>query len=268
VVSSLRISARGTLVSFDDPYFTNVYIIFADEFVFVLDTFLGDDPMQIIRNIISNAGCSEMPLVIFNSHADYDHYWGNGAFKKSIVTGHERCRARIISESAESLLKYAEHKRGHVEIVPPNLVFQKSLKFIDEEISFFYTPGHTIDSSSCFDERDGVLFVGDNVESPIPYLNHPNFEQYKRTLEAYLELDWKTIITGHDPSMEDANLIRQNIGYLRRFKDWNFDLSSMGKAMAHRHIEHNLVVLRDALMASPNRHEFQKHLEDVKQFTS
>jgi cyclase len=267
-VSSSKLGTRGILVSFDDPYFTNVYIIFADEHVFVLDTFLGNGSMQIVENLICNAGYSGMPIVIFNSHADYDHYWGNGAFKKPSIVGHELCRARIISEGAESLLKYADHKRGNVKLVPPNLTFQKSLKFEDEGISFFYTPGHTLDSSSCFDERDGVLFVGDNVESPIPYMNHPNFEQYIRTLEAYLELDWKTVIAGHDPPMENSNLIRQNIDYLRSFKDWCLDLNSMDKAMAHRHIEHNLVALKDALMSSQNRHEFQKHLEDVKQFNS
>ena len=268
IMSSAKFGTRGMLVSFDDPYHTNVYIIFGDEHVFVLDTFLGNDSMKIVHQVIADEGCRGMPIIVFNSHADYDHYWGNGAFKGEMIVGHEHCKERILSEGQASLVKYADHQRGEVELIPPTRTFQEALSFDAENVKFFHTPGHTLDSSSCLDERDGVLFVGDNVESPIPYLNHVNFDQYIRTLESYLELDWKCIIAGHDPLLQKPDLVKQNIDYLRRFRDWSFDIDSFSVNELHRHVEHNLKTIRDELMKSEHKHAAMKHFEELEKYIS
>lgn len=265
-MSSTRIGTRGMLVSFEDPYYTNVYIIFGNEKVFVLDTFLGNDPMKTVHQLIADEGCAGMSIIVFNSHADYDHYWGNGAFKDAAIVGHEYCLERVFSEGKASLAKYADHKKGKVEIIRPNLTFQESMRFDDDNIVFFHTPGHSLDSSSCFDERDRVLFVGDNVESPIPYMNHVNFGQYIRSLESYLEIDWKYMVAGHDPLMDKPDLLRQNIDYLQRFRDWNLDIESFSVAELHRHVEHNLKTIKDELMQSEHKKSLVKHLEDLKKF--
>ena len=131
---------------------------------------------------------------------------------------------------------------------------------------FFHTPGHTLDSSSCLDERDRVLFVGDNVESPIPYLNNVNFDQYIRTLKSYLELDWKYIIAGHDPLLETPDLIKQNIDYLRKFRDWSLDINSFSVTKLHRHVEYNLKTIKDELMKSEHKQAAMKHFEELEKF--
>jgi len=262
-MSSHRTGTRGVLVPFDDPYYTNVYIIFGEEHVFVLDTFLGNESMNIIHQLIEDEGCAGVPIVVFNSHADYDHYWGNGAFKNASIIGHQLCYQRIISEGEASLVKYADHQRGKIDLLPPTHRFQEILKFEDEEVTFFHTPGHTLDSSSCFDERDGVLFVGDNVESPIPYLNHANFDQYIRNLESYLKLDWKFLLTGHDPIMDKPDLIKRNIDYLKKFRDWNLDIDSFSVAELRRH-EYNLNKIKDELMKSEYKQAVLKHLQELE----
>jgi len=231
-----------------------------------VDTFLGNDSMKTVHQLIVDEGYSNKPIVIFNSHADYDHYWGNGAFKDAIIVGHEHCKERILIEGQASLVKYADHQRGEIELIPPNRTFQETLSFEGEGVKFFHTPGHSLDSSSCFDERDRVLFVGDNVESPIPYLNHVNFDQYIRSLESYLELDWKFIITGHDPLLETTDLIKQNIDYLKGFREWNLDLDSFSVNKLHRHVEHNLKTIKDELMKSKHKEAILKHLEELKKF--
>jgi len=267
-MSSRRIGARGILVSFDDPYRTNVYIILGDEHVFVLDTFLGNDSMKIVHRLIEDEGCKGMPVVVFNSHADYDHYWGNGAFRDAIIVGHEHCKERILSEGETSLVKYADHQRGEIELIPPNRTFQEALTFETDGVKFFHTPGHTLDSSSCFDERDRVLFVGDNVESPIPYLNHANFDQYIRSLESYFKLDWKYLIAGHDPLLENSDLIKRNIEYLKSFRDWNLDIGSLSVTELHRHVEHNLKTIKDELLKSEHKQAALKHFEELDNYIS
>ena len=263
---SQRIGSRGILVSFDDPFYTNVYIIFGDEHVFVLDTFLGNDSMKVVQRLIKEEGCARTPVVVFNSHADYDHYWGNGAFGRAIVIGHELCRERILNEGKASLTKYTEHQRGEVQLVPPNQTFQDVLSFNKEQIRFIHSPGHTLDSSTCVDQQDRVLFVGDNVESPIPYLNHANFDDYISTLESYLEIDWKYLIAGHDPLLETTELLNQNIEYLRKFRNWNLDFDSFSREAIHRHIDHNIKAIEDELMQSSQKHQLMKHLGEMQKY--
>ena len=261
-----KISSRGILFSFEDPYYTSVHVILGNHRVFVLDTFLGNDSMKLVQNKIAQEGHADKTIIVFNSHADYDHYWGNGAYKDSTIIGHDLCKERILAEGEASLVKYADHQRGEIELVPPNRTFQESLRFEEEGVRFFHTPGHSLDSSSCYDEKDRVLFVGDNVESPVPYLNHPNFDQYIQTLEYYLELDWKLIIAGHDKPLKNSDLVKKNIDYLCNFRDWSLDLDAMSTQELHRHVDHNLSAIKDELMKSSQRQSLLNHLEELKRF--
>ncbi len=59
--------------------------------------------------------------------------------------------------------------------------------FAEEGVEFYFTSGHTEDSCSCFDHIDKTLFVGDNVESPVPHINELNVTAYVSTLEEYLK---------------------------------------------------------------------------------
>jgi glyoxylase-like metal-dependent hydrolase (beta-lactamase superfamily II) len=215
-----EIGTRGVLFTFEEPYKANVFMIKGDNNVFLLDTFLGNDPMKEVKHYVEESRLSSKPLVVFNSHADYDHYWGNGSFKDSLILGHELCLKRIESESEAALKEFEGHKLGEVEIVPPNLVFSERIVFVDDGVEFFYTPGHTIDSASCFDHLDKTLFVGDNLESPIPYVNELNFRTFKATLQGYLNREPKTVICGHCERTQDDNLIRHCIDYVNRL-EWH-----------------------------------------------
>ncbi len=261
-----RVANRGSLLTFDDPYLTNVYIIFGNEHVFVLDTFLGPDSMKYVHQEIKERITENLPIVVFNSHADYDHYWGNCAFVDADIVGHELCKERVVSESEEALKKHASEKKGKVVIVPPTITFQEVLRYENDEVLFFYTPGHKLDASSCYDEKDGVLFVADNVESPIPYLDHANFDQYIQTLESYLDFDASLIIAGHDPPLKNTELIRRNIDYLRGFKEWRIALDLLDSTALHRHVHHNLETIKDELLRSKHKQSMLKHLEEVKNF--
>ena len=256
-----QVGTRGLLASFNDPYLTNVYIIHSNERVFVLDTSLGSNPMNEIHELLKERGLLSKSIVIFDSHADYDHYWGNDELESTMIIGHDKCRERIESEGAQALVKYASHKRGDVSLRPPNITFTNKLIFPEDEVYFFFTPGHTLDSSSCFDAKDKMLFVGENVESPFPYLNHPNFDQFIHSLEGYLRIDWKIMISGHDPIMRGSELLQSNIDYLQRFRDWNIDLSAMGRNELQHHIEHNLSAIMDGFTSDSDKEQAIRHLE-------
>lgn len=258
----VKLGERVSVVTFDEPYLVNVCIVFGfnTEQVFVLDTHLGPESMKIVRKAIDEQGCRGMPVVVFNTHADYDHIWGNCAFTHSFIIGHDLCRARIVAESKESLEEHEQHKRGDVRIVSPNLTFSSRLTFAKESLEFVYTPGHTEDSSSCLDSIGNLLFVGDNVESPVPYVNTPDFETYLHSLYWYQEQEWKYLLSSHDPLMRNNDLLDQNIQYLECLKSWEFDIENATPEVRHIHL-HNLDSLSSLFLdgsAPPGAREHYK----------
>jgi len=210
---TVRIGSRGFLFCFPDLGGTNTLVIEGTSFRFFLDTFLGPDPIREIESYMVQA-LGVKTAVAFNSHADWDHIWGNSVFCDRIIIAHVDCRRRAMVEGPGDLVRYAEHMHGRVELVLPSCLFETRLDFPDEQVSFFHTPGHTRDSSSCFDAADGVLFAGDNVESPVPYVSSPDLEAYIRTLESYLALGPRVVVPGHGEP-RDLGLVASNLEYLR-----------------------------------------------------
>ena len=76
------------IYQFDEliPYITNVVVIERDEFVFVIDTFLGSDYMQEIRN-----DYKDKIFKVILSHKDFDHVFGTPAFIGYEIIAHVKC---------------------------------------------------------------------------------------------------------------------------------------------------------------------------------
>lgn len=231
------VGSRGHLFTFSQPYRTNVYVIETSNHIFVLDTFLGKEPMRHVKEKLVSTGVTGKQYTVFLSHGDYDHYWGNGEFKDSLIIAHNSCRTRIERQGVEALEKYKHHMIGDVEIVPPNLVFRSRIKFPEDGAEFFYSPGHTGDSSSCLDLVDKVMFVGDNIEHPLPYVNLLNLKDYIKTLRDYLKQDVTTVISGHDPPMGNTRLIEENLVYLENLR--KNDVEMTGFTEMHNSIHYS-----------------------------
>ena len=258
-----KIGSRGFLFPFKDPFLTNVYVIIGAERVYVLDTFLGPESMEIVKQTIEDEGHGGRPLVVFNSHGDYDHYWGNAAFDSALIIGHEECRERIIAESETALIENQEQKKGEVIIKAPFVVFSERLSFPDDGFTFFHTPGHTTDSASCFDEEDKVLFVGDNVETPLPYVYNTDISQFHKTLKSCLEMDWDVMIASHAPPLYDRVLFERNIEYLEGLKNWSIELSTLTEDELHLH-SHNLRFLEENLSKKSLTSKAKIHFEEMR----
>ncbi len=148
--------------------------------------------------------------------------------------------------------------RGRVLLTPPNLVFTDHLIFPEEEVEFFWSPGHTTDSASCVDHVDQVLIAGDNIEGPIPYLRGPNFEQYNATLKKYVGLRPRYIVTGHDRIQTDMSLLTSNQRYIMSLSRWEMDLSRLPERALMTHLE-NLAQVVTALESKSVPDEAREH---------
>ncbi|MDD4028534.1 MAG: MBL fold metallo-hydrolase [Caldisericia bacterium] len=214
-----RIRSRGWLFTFDDieGTYTNVYVIQGKQHYFLCDTYLGPKPMEDIKKHLYKVS-EELPFIVFNSHYHWDHIWGNCAFPDSIIVGHASIINMIHMYSEAELFRYKKYQQGTVKIVTPTVVFKYFLAFPDERITLFKSPGHTFDSASLFDVFDKVLYVGDNIEDPIPYLENTDFEQYLQTIEKYENLDFKVVIPGHmssDSILPSKRILKNNAKYIK-----------------------------------------------------
>lgn len=256
-----RVGQRGLVFSFTEPFLTNVYVILGENRTYICDTFCGPDSMTDLMAWLNKNENAAEELIVFNSHADYDHIWGNCLFKDTIV-GHKLCRERAIREVEEALEKYRSHAQGEVKVSPPNLVFEDCVIWTDDGVRFFHTPGHTEDSASCYDERDQVLFIGDNVEHPLPHLNSLDFQTYLNTLDSYRKMDWKFLVTGHDAVQTDSKLLLTNREYISQMIQWDVDVFELDDDALKLHI-YNLSKLTLDLAQGKIEKRIGEHFAEV-----
>jgi len=257
-----QIGKRGLVFAFEDPYPTNVYVIIGDKQLFVCDTFCGPESMKDVADYLDKHGHKDLPAVVFNSHSHYDHIWGNSFFGNVLILSHHECPRLIEQEGPKALLDYQLHMEGDVELVLPNTTFSSRVLFAEEEVEFFHSPGHTVDSSSCYDHKDRILFVSDNIESPLPYLYQPDLQQYIDTLNGYLNRSWNFLVAGHDPVSGNDSLIHENRDYLIKLKDWTLLFSDLPERAHQQHLQ-NILFLAEMIEADTRSDKMVVHFEDA-----
>ncbi|MFA6075628.1 MAG: MBL fold metallo-hydrolase [Negativicutes bacterium] len=197
-----KIASRGVLFTFDELLEkygcrTSVYVIVCPDCYYFCDTYLGESYIEKMKQHLE-AEYGAKKYVAFNSHYDWDHIWGNAAFKTSNIVSSELTRTAIEKHGQEQLLENeADFAREEILIRLPELTFSDRLVFEKDGVEFFHSPGHTADSSSCYDRVGRILFVGDNVEDPLHYESTDDLGDYAQTLKHYLELDTSCIIASH-----------------------------------------------------------------------
>lgn len=117
-------------------------------------------------------------LLVVNTHADYDHAWGNATFASdgpfpATIIGHELARERLLGEQAREELARKQNEDmafANVRLVPPTLTFAERLTIFggDLTLELLPTPGHTPDHVSVWIPELRLLLAGDAAEHPFP----------------------------------------------------------------------------------------------------
>jgi glyoxylase-like metal-dependent hydrolase (beta-lactamase superfamily II) len=221
-----KISDSGITFTLDDltnpDYYcpANVYTYNGDDHIFICDGYFGPDILEVVVKYLEKE-FGDKPYVLFNSHWHWDHLRGNTYFDDATIISHQLTKKLIIENKNKSKVN---GKYLHRKIILPNLSFEKEyIEFKKEDITFFHSPGHTEDSSTCFDSRNNVLFAADNVEFPIPYVTSNDLSTYISTLKKYLEFSVKSVIPSHG-YVTDKSLIKSNLRYLENFPEIDIDM--------------------------------------------
>lgn len=256
------VGSRGVVFSFYDDFMgdtTLCYLIKAEKHNFLIDTYLGPNRMESIKNYLNEQNIAEKPLIVIYSHAHWDHFRGTSAFKPLLIISHNICN-EIMHQNAEDELEEKESPgENDIIIKYPTLTFETNMIFAESKIILHYAPGHTNDSILIFDEIDNVLIAGDNIEYPIPYLQNTDLNTYCSTLQSILDLNPKFIIPGHGSIQENIDLVKSNLKYLQDYLNDSLNFEKMPIDILMQHI-YNLKLLSD-IYSKTNKKEGEKMLK-------
>lgn len=229
------ITSNSVVYTYDSlkEYLTNVFVIETSSKVFVVDSFCGSKSMEPILNRI-NTHYKSKEIIVINTHFHWDHVWGNVSFKGHDIISHELCRKLLEEQWETQLESNQQFIEGSAEKCLPNLTFKDKLIFHEEGIELFYSPGHTIDSISIFDHNEKVLYVGDNLEKPIIYVENEDITTYIHTLKNYLTYKPKKIFAGHTLDLQEEDIYHA-IDYLQGISEGKkFSFQSDYERKIHR----------------------------------
>lgn len=160
----------------------NTGLVLGSERAMVIDT--GCGPRQGREILTAVRDKTDLPLVVANTHAHYDHFFGNAVFAEAGVTefwAHQNCaieidrkgdiqRAHVTTSEPEM----SSRKGTNVELVVPNAVVKDQPVLVDlgglVATLFYLGRGHT--DGDLLIGTPTTLFVGDLVEQGA----HPSFQ--------------------------------------------------------------------------------------------
>lgn len=175
------------------------------------------------RSAIEKLGAAveDRPLIVVNSHMDWDHFWGNAAVAGTApIIGHGATleRLRDPATAAKLQTKAAQEARFRdVEIVGPSITFLGDLTLNggDLTLELLHTPGHTPDHVAVWIPEIATLLPVDAVEDPVPCVWNDDPESLlllRASLLRLKDLGAKTVVPAHGRTTT-PNAIDRNIAY-------------------------------------------------------
>lgn len=204
----------------------DVFIVVTQRYVVLVDTVINQATaaqMVAYAQPYLNEG---RQLLVVNTHADYDHCWGNGLFAgprarcPAPILGSQRCADLIRHPEATAYLSERQEKEpaifGDVALVPPTLSFDGSLTIDggDLTLELFPAPGHTEDQIAIYLPEINALLAADAAELPFPFARTvEGLPVMRETLARLAALHPATVLYCHAPVTIGPQLLHDNIAY-------------------------------------------------------
>ena len=116
-------------------------------------------------------------LIVVDTHADYDHAWGNSVFADVPIIGHAAAASGCGAPRRRPLERWKAEMPGRFDEVvatPPSILHGDEGLVLDGgdlTIELIATPGHTDDHVSLYVRELGILLAGDAAEVPFPHVD-------------------------------------------------------------------------------------------------
>jgi glyoxylase-like metal-dependent hydrolase (beta-lactamase superfamily II) len=218
----------GVFALYEAKQFEEVtsYLILGEKRAVLFDTGLGVGKISAVV-----ARLTSLPVTVINSHTHFDHVGGNAEFKEIWNRGllytrrNMRGQSNVYSRDALSPERLCGALPPGTSVKSYSIRPWKSthtlgngerLDLGGRALEVIFTPGHTPDSLSLLDRRNGLLFTGDTFYPGPIYLFVPetDFAAYSRSVArlAALEPQIKLLLPAHNVPVAEPF-------YLRRLAD-------------------------------------------------
>lgn len=207
----------GTLV--------DTFIIVSERYVVLIDTLINWRTAEVLLEI-AREHLSTRQLLVVNTHADWDHAWGNhvfagpGALLPAPIIASRQCAERLRSEDSQRKLAEmrasAPGRFDDVVLTPPSVLFEQRLMIDggDLTLELFATPGHKPDHIAIFIPEIRTLLPGDAAELPFPFVESAaTLPAMRDSLARMAALNVETALYCHAPVASGPALVQQNMGY-------------------------------------------------------
>jgi glyoxylase-like metal-dependent hydrolase (beta-lactamase superfamily II) len=203
----------------------DAYIVITDRHVVVLDTLLCPEDVSAMMQSV-NGELRGRSLLCIDSHADWDHAWGNCYFTGENVApiiAHEHCLTRL--QSAEAHLELLDFQQRsstfkNVFLLPPTIIFKQSFTIHDSNLTIevMHAPGHHLDQIVAWMPELRLLLAFDAVEKPLPIIEGVNCVPHMfTTLEYLIALQPLRVLCSHGKTTS-PDQVKQNLAYIREIE--------------------------------------------------
>ncbi|WP_049731012.1 MBL fold metallo-hydrolase [Rhizobium ecuadorense] len=167
------------------------------------------------------------PLIVINSHMDWDHFWGNAAIAgRAPIIAHAAALDRLRNPSALQVLKdktSEESRFRNVELVAPDITFSGSMVLNggDLTLELIHTPGHTPDHIAVWIPELRTCLAVDAVEYPIPEVwsrTAGDLGLIRSSLQRIRDLDARLVIPAHGQTSSPST-VKANLAYFEALAD-------------------------------------------------
>lgn len=210
----------------------DAFIVVTARYVVLVDTLINPATASEMLAMAREHLAGGRRLLAVNTHADWDHCWGNQLFagpdavEAAPIIASRLGARRLASAEAAATLKEkraAEPERfGGVRLTPPTLLFDERLVIDggDLTLELFATPGHEPDHVAVHIPAIRTLLAGDAAESPFPFVRSAaDLPAARESLARMAALNPETALYCHAPETSGPALLRWNIDYFNRLED-------------------------------------------------
>lgn len=204
----------------------DTFIVVTTYYVVLVDTVINPATARQMVDYARPYLTAGRQLLVINTHADYDHAWGNQIFVgphaefPAPIIGTHSCAAQFQDPETLTSLQQRQAREpmifGEVRLTPPTLRFEDRLIIDggDLTLSLFATPGHTPDHLSLYIPEIATLLAADAAEFPFPMARTvEGLPDMRQSLAAMAALTPTHVLYCHAPVTMGPQLLHANIHY-------------------------------------------------------
>ena len=203
----------------------DTFIVVTQRYVVLVDTMInattGAKLLEFARPHLNSR-----QLLVVNTHADYDHAWGNQVFAgpealhPAPIIGSRLCIDQFNAPESQAFIQQMMTEEpeifGDLRPTPPNVLFDERLVIDggDLTLELWATPGHTPDHAAIYIPEIDTLLAADAAEVPFPFARTVDgLPQMRESLAKMAALDPATVLYCHAPVTVGPQLLYDNMAY-------------------------------------------------------